>query len=164
MNSVMVTARGRCRVRYDPQCGPGPTTVSRDLTELYARRGIVDMRRRACAGVGTTLVSECLRRPLAGVPLRGDEKSRNGNGNNNFNVLDRRWRRFSGRTSRVPSSFDDLPYTSLVEAGAARSSLRSHDALQTRYYPEARSIRGALATNFDINGKTSEQYGPRLKL
>ena len=68
------------------------------------------------------------------------------------------------RTSRVPSSFDDLPYISLVEAGAARSSLRNNDALQTRYYPKARSMRGALPTNFEVNKKTNEQYRPRLKL
>ena len=80
------------RLRYDPQCGGDPSGMIREPAVPFAWRGIEDRSRRACAGVGSGLVPQCLRRPSVGGPPRGDEESGKPNANNNLDALDRGWR------------------------------------------------------------------------
>ena len=79
-------------LRYYPQYGGDRSGVFRDQAVPTTWRGIGDRSARACAGVGIGLVSECLRGPSHGGPLRGDEKRGKPTGNNNLPAVDRGWR------------------------------------------------------------------------
>ena len=87
------------RLRYDPQCDGGPSGVIRAPVVPFVWRGIEDRSRRACVGVGSGLVQQCLRRPSVGEPLRGDEESGEPNADNGLNALGRGWRR--GRATYI---------------------------------------------------------------
>ena len=80
------------RLRYDPQCGGDPSGVIREPGVPFACRGIEDSSHRACAGVGSGLVPQRLRRPSVGGPPRGDEEAEKPNADNNLDALHRRWR------------------------------------------------------------------------
>ena len=80
------------RLRYDPQWGGDPSGVIREPAVPFTWKGIEYRSRRACAGVGSGLVPQCLRRPSVGGPLRGDEESGKHNANNNLDALHRGWR------------------------------------------------------------------------
>ena len=87
------TERERARlIRYDPRYGGDRSGVFRDQAVPTTWRGIGDRSGRACAGVGIGLVSECLRGPSHGGPLRGDETRGRLTGNNNLPAVDRGWR------------------------------------------------------------------------
>ena len=80
------------RLRYDPQCGGGPSGVIREPTVPFTWRGSEYRSRRVCAGVGSGLEPQCLRRPSVGGSPRGDEESGKPNADNNFDALHRGWR------------------------------------------------------------------------
>ena len=94
----VVTAKRRTEreraglLRYYPQYGGDRSGVFRDQAVPTTWRGIGDRSARACAGVGIGLVSECLRGPSNGGPLRGYEKCGKPTGNNNLPAVDRGWR------------------------------------------------------------------------
>ena len=80
------------RLRYDPQCGGDPSGVIREPAVPFTWRGIEYRSGRACAGVGSGLVPQRLRRPSVGGPLRGDEDSGKPSADNNLDALHRGWR------------------------------------------------------------------------
>ena len=54
------------RLRYDPQCGGDPSGVMREPAVPFTWTGIEDRSSRACAGVGSGLVPQCLQHPPVG--------------------------------------------------------------------------------------------------
>ena len=112
------------RLRYDPQCDGDPSGVIREPAVPFTWRGIEYRSRRACAGVGSGLVPQCLRRPSVGGPPRGDEESGKHNADNNLDALHWRWR--GARATYIANNSLHRPNAAIMYAYSCDSAARGN--------------------------------------
>ena len=146
----------------------------RDQAVPTTWRGIGVRSGRACAGVGIGLVSECLRGPSHGGPLRGDEKRGKPTGNNNLPAVDRGWRvglvtNIANRCSR--GSNDPSPCGTASSTGVELCTLRLQPvwlrytyATGMRCPPQRRKETSKAHGNTELESRNGRSNRPLLRI